>query len=196
MKLNLIPALTILFVALTVASYGESAYERDLNQLVEQRDKTLAAATAPITARFKASAEQLLRRATQAGDLDAANKINAALAELGVAGVTDTPKSPLQSLMDGSRWEWFNSPEPIGKARNWVEFYKDGEGNSGWGAPLRYTVTGPNTLKVSIGVADGTCFFVVDTAKKIARHDPGAGAGQPPRSMVFEKRVSSTNPNK
>ena len=61
------------------AVYGESDFERELKQLVEQRDKARAAAIAPIDAKFKVAAEQLLRRATQRGDLEAANKINAAI---------------------------------------------------------------------------------------------------------------------
>jgi len=103
MKPHILLVITILLCPLIAASYSQSAYERELNQLVEQRDKALAAASSPINARFRASAEQLLRRATQGGDLDAANKIKAALEtniEPAPAAIKD-----LRKQLGGTTWK-------------------------------------------------------------------------------------------
>jgi hypothetical protein len=103
MKPNIAPVIATLLCSLIEASYGQTAYEKELNQLIEQRDKAVAAAVAPINARFKASAEQLLQRATKGGDLDAANKIKASLE-------TDT-KKPDEAIKDlrkqlvGTTWK-------------------------------------------------------------------------------------------
>lgn len=78
------------------SSYSETPCERDLRQLIEQRDKALADAAAPINTRFKIAAEQLLRRATQAGDLDAANKIKAAMG-------SDTQATTLEAVTNARK---------------------------------------------------------------------------------------------
>jgi hypothetical protein len=83
---------------------AESPYERDLKQLIEQRDKAITAATAPIIDRFKANAEQLLRRATQAGDLDAANKIKASIGG-GTPVSTTGPIKDLRKQLSGTTWK-------------------------------------------------------------------------------------------
>jgi len=56
-----------------------SPYAKDVERLVKQRDSESAQAIAPIQKRFDLAAQQLLRKATQAGNLDAANKIKAAI---------------------------------------------------------------------------------------------------------------------
>lgn len=107
MKANITTIITVLLCALVSASYGQSAYERELNQLIEQRDKAIAAASAPITARFKTSAEQLLKRATQSGDLDAANKIKAVLGDSASASgtaPTDGSIKDLRRQLAGTTW--------------------------------------------------------------------------------------------
>jgi hypothetical protein len=104
MKTNLHVTLLTLLLAFAASSYGESPYERDLKQLIADRDKARAAAEAPIAARFKASAEQLLKKATQAGDLDAANKIKEAIGPdaSGTGAGRDFIKSTL--------WGWYVGP--------------------------------------------------------------------------------------
>jgi len=82
----------LLWCALSSFAFAESDFERELKQLIEQRDKARAAAIAPIDAKFKVAAEQLLRRATQLGDLDSANKIKAAIdASSGLKPATEAP---------------------------------------------------------------------------------------------------------
>ena len=56
-----------------------SPYAKDVERLVKQRDSESAQAIAPIQKRFDLATQQLLRKATQAGNLDAANKIKAAI---------------------------------------------------------------------------------------------------------------------
>ena len=56
-----------------------SPYAKDVERLVKQRDSEAAQAVVPIQRRFDLAAQQLLRKAIQAGNLDAANKIKAAI---------------------------------------------------------------------------------------------------------------------
>jgi hypothetical protein len=56
-----------------------SPYAKDIDRLVKQRDSETAQAISPIQKRFDLAAQQLLRKATQAGNLDAANKITDAI---------------------------------------------------------------------------------------------------------------------
>ena len=56
-----------------------SPYAKDVERLVKQRNSEAAQAIAPIQRRFDLAAQQLLRKAIQAGNLDAANKIKAAI---------------------------------------------------------------------------------------------------------------------
>ena len=58
---------------------AETPFEREFKQLREQRDKAVASAIDPIHRRYQASLEQLLRRATQGGDLETAIKLKAEL---------------------------------------------------------------------------------------------------------------------
>jgi hypothetical protein len=103
LTLNRILVLLVVCVS-TAASFGDAALERELKLLVEQREKALAAAAAPIDARFKVAADQLLRRATQAGDLDAANKIKAAIDGVLPRGAKDSVKD-LRKQLVGTNWK-------------------------------------------------------------------------------------------
>jgi hypothetical protein len=63
-----------------VADADQSApYEKDFNRLVKLRDSEKAQALLPIQKRFDLAAQQLLRKAMQTGNLDAANKIKASI---------------------------------------------------------------------------------------------------------------------
>ena len=100
------PHITIAIVLCSLASvaHGESTYERDLKQIIDQRDKAIAAAAAPIIARSKADAAQLLRRATQAGDLDAANKIKEFIGTT-TPVVQGGPVKDLRKQLAGTMWK-------------------------------------------------------------------------------------------
>jgi|GEM_PF-6524073 len=62
----------ILALAATSSILAQSPYERERVLLKEQRDKSTATALEPINRRYKAAVEQLVSRATQAKDLEAA----------------------------------------------------------------------------------------------------------------------------
>ena len=66
MKLTKIRTALVAFAALASPALAESSFERD---------KALATAAEPINRRYREQSEQLLLRATQANDLDAAVKI-------------------------------------------------------------------------------------------------------------------------
>lgn len=64
----------------TVAEADQSApYEKDFDRLVKLRDSEKTQALLPIQKRFDLAAQQLLRKAMQTGNLDAANKIKASI---------------------------------------------------------------------------------------------------------------------
>ena len=88
---------------------ADSAFERDVKQLSKQRDKEIEAAVEPINRRYQAALEQLLRRATQANDLDSAIKIKAALAAIpsSVQLLKAKPKSAedLKAFLAGTTWD-------------------------------------------------------------------------------------------
>lgn len=92
--ITILVSLNFAFGAVSAVA-ADSPFERDLKQLTEQREKALATAVDPINRRYQASLDQLLQRATQAKDLDAAVKIREALAEVGssaASGDTSKPK--------------------------------------------------------------------------------------------------------
>lgn len=125
MKLPRLLILASLVCALAPAAFGESPYERELKDLIEQRDVALKAATAPVNARFKAAAEQLLRRATQNNDLEAANKINAALGLLASATTATSPVGGLKDLrrqLAGTTWILLANVKPRGGLTNKITF--------------------------------------------------------------------------
>lgn len=81
-----------LVVCLVSASaYAETDAAREMKQLQDQRQKSLAATTESIDRRYRASLEELQRRATLANDLDAAVKIKSKIDSIGAASVATTP---------------------------------------------------------------------------------------------------------
>jgi hypothetical protein len=93
-------------ILLVTAVRAESPSERDLKQLKEQYDKTIAVTIEPHSKRYKASLEQLLKRATQANELDAAIKIREQLATLSepVATSSKLTKQQLQRKLSDTTW--------------------------------------------------------------------------------------------
>lgn len=72
----------IFFTAFPLTLLAQTDAARELARLQEQRGEALAAAAEPINRRYQQGLEQLLRRATQANDLETAMKIKAAIASL------------------------------------------------------------------------------------------------------------------
>lgn len=182
-------ALIVLLSWITGVASADSTYERELKRLSEQRDKEVAAAVAPIQKRFQAAAEQLLRRATQAGDLDAANRIKAQL----VASPHSAEPS-LKQIIENSRWDWFNSAEPAGAPAAAITFNSDGTGMFNWGDKARYEIIPPNGLKVIDVDRNATWVFVIDTGKKEAKWDSAAGPNSQQRSMKLVEKGAGTKP--
>ena len=81
----------------------------DIERLQMAPDEAVAKANAPIDKKFRESLEALMKRATQAGDLEAANAIKAKIEEL-------RPKAAMG--LEGSTW--------AAKGRNTVLRFKKG----------------------------------------------------------------------
>lgn len=138
---------------------AESTFEREMNLLKDQHAKAMAAATEPLLQRYKTSLEQLLKRATQANDLDAAIKIREQIAALAAdaAAPTDTGKQKntvegLQRLLLSGEWSWASKKSEIESAPVKITFTKDGKMLM-LGKPMgSYKVTGPTTVQLDHGV--------------------------------------------
>ncbi len=87
-------AILVSLLGLQFSTRAETPFERDFMQLREQRDRALATASEPINRRYKESLDQLLRRATQANDLDTALKIRTELGVITVAPPATPPPPP------------------------------------------------------------------------------------------------------
>ena len=108
MKYSIFTVLLLACIASTLRA--ESPFERELKQLREQRDKTVAAAVEPINRKYQVSLDQLLRRATQGNDLQAAMKIKQEM-ETSAASIaaltTEPPKNRaarINTELSGSIW--------------------------------------------------------------------------------------------
>lgn len=76
------PSLAVAIAAtasFSASLHAQSPYLREFTQIQEQRDKAITAAIEPVNRRYQASLEQLMRKATQANDLDTANRIKQSL---------------------------------------------------------------------------------------------------------------------
>jgi len=111
-------------------TFAGSDYDRQIAELTAQREKAISEATEPINRRYQTSLEQLLRKATQANDLDAAVKIKNAIAAADPPGsrfhgwwATESKSSRLQFTAGGNfqehwkgtiqegRWQPASGPE-------------------------------------------------------------------------------------
>jgi hypothetical protein len=95
-------------------------YDREVAQLTAQHDKAVIEATYPIAQRYKEALEQLLKKATQAGELDAAVKIRQLLASMegkAVQGHWETAKktSQLEFTAGGNFQENWNGQVTAGR---------------------------------------------------------------------------------
>lgn len=103
-------ALQLLAITLSAPSlFAESPLDKEFIQLQEQHEKALQAAVEPVNRRHQAALESLLRRATQAGDLQTANKISEQLKKLEVT-LSDAPTAEaLTAYLVGTKWTWFGN---------------------------------------------------------------------------------------
>src|SRR4051812_21608509 len=122
----------ILFIvlALTGLARAESPFVREMTQLQQQRDTALAAAEDPIRRNYRTGLEALLRRATQASDLQAVALLRVELEKAGgtPAVAASQPGQPvsgaaadiLTNRLVNTKWVWFGKETltllPDGKA--------------------------------------------------------------------------------
>jgi hypothetical protein len=91
---------------------AKTPQDKELVRLVELRDKAAAIATAPAEKRFDLAAQQLIRKATQTGNLDAATKLKDMIAE----AKTSAASAPVEVAKIG-----FNSPRASSKGKECPE---------------------------------------------------------------------------
>lgn len=109
---SVIISLTILWPA---CLHAESPFVRELTQLQQQRDRELAAAEDLVRRNYRQGIETLLRRATEANDLEAVSMLRTELQKLGGVDLsrqaTPTQASSgaeaLASRLIGTKWVWF-----------------------------------------------------------------------------------------
>jgi hypothetical protein len=122
---------TLGFVVLAVSPLlAETDIGREMNQLQDQHTKAVVAATEPLKRRYQTALEQLLRRATQANDLDTALRIREQLAALGAAAASPSAKphytrETLPQLLTTTEWTWSPKPELDRSNTTRVTFTKD-----------------------------------------------------------------------
>lgn len=128
---------------LASASAADSPYAKDLSQLIEQRDRAVEQALAPINAKFKAAAEQILRRATQAGDLESAQKIKDAI-ESGIAPAAESVRD-LRKHLAGTQWKAIDATSVRPGLAATLTFAEDGLLEPGG---LRYEISSNRTAVI------------------------------------------------
>jgi hypothetical protein len=104
---------------------AKTPQDKELVRLVDQRDKAAAIATGPAEKRFDLAAQQLIRKATQTGNLDAATKLKDRIAE----AKTSAASAPVEVAKIGSK-----SPSGSSKGKECpekdfeVSFHDEGDG--------------------------------------------------------------------
>jgi hypothetical protein len=100
MRISFLVTCAVLLLAIAGTSRAETPAARELQQLIEQRDKAIA----PIITRFNAAAEQLLKRAMQAGALETVEKVKAEMANAALPGTAKSARE-LQTQLAGTTWK-------------------------------------------------------------------------------------------
>jgi hypothetical protein len=104
---------------------AKTPQDKELVRLVDQRDKAAAIAAGPAEKRFDLAAQQLIRKATQTGNLDAATKLKDRIAE----AKTSAASAPVEVAKIGSK-----SPSGSSKGKECpekdfeVSFHDEGDG--------------------------------------------------------------------
>ena len=148
LPMNFIVTIAVLMALFTTAVRAESSYERELQQLTEQRDKAIAAAVDPINRRYQTSLEQLLKRATQGNDLVTAVKIKAQIEKIHSAAPPDS-EAQFRSALMRSKWSW--------RGIDILTFTDSGEANlSKANSTSKYKITGQRTVVLTSKVSGRT----------------------------------------
>jgi hypothetical protein len=182
-----LPSLLIL-ASTTCALAADSPYEREFKQLTDQRDSAAAAAVAPINRRYQAALEQLLKRATQNGDLDAAVKIRAALSSIPAAASATEQVASLPSLLMSGTWEWYSNSEFTGKSYR-VTFGDNKQCSVEPGVQFLTKWEAINPKQVRIHLKNGNYYvFDLDLAKKQGVNNPDEATQKEAKSMRLEAK--------
>ena len=139
-------AFALLLILASIA-LGESANERELNDIQLQRQKAISVAMEAIEQKYATSLKQLLRAAMDGQDVDATKKIIQALEDAGDSSATLAPADSLPG-----RW-LFRSEDWYGERR----FTADGSVNAGVDGFANWTVVG-NELRVDYLNGNGAIF--------------------------------------
>jgi hypothetical protein len=109
---------------------AENDITREMNRLQDEYAKSVAAATEPLSRRYQASLEQLLKRAQLSKDTESATKIQDQLTALQAAAVSPNAKphhtrESLHQLLISSEWTWSAKPEIDRSNTTHVTFTQD-----------------------------------------------------------------------
>lgn len=100
---------------------GEPGYDKQLADLLSERNKALSVATDPIFHRYRAALDELLQKATRANDLESALKIKAAM-----------DASPRISFGSGFQGRWANA-----RIKSRLQFNPDGVFQEFWNGEIQ-----------------------------------------------------------
>jgi hypothetical protein len=151
-----------LTVLLTARLHAESPFVREMTLLQQHRDRDLAAAEDPIRRSYRQGIEELLRRATEAHDLEAVSMLRTELQKLGggdlprQATPTQTPSGAeaLASRLVGTKWVWFGGET--------ITFLADGKAEWSTGKqiwPWKVTSIGLRVIE-GVNMAKGAKFTI------------------------------------
>ena len=152
---TLFPITLVMLLTILLPGMARAQIDHDLKELRDQHSKAVAAALDPINRHYKESLEQLLRRATQAGELDAAVKIKEEISQI-TAATAETMSIPnFAEKLTKQPWTWTSHPG----GRDRVDFTKDGVViHNGWSGAV-WTAKKPNLVVITMGAASATLKF-------------------------------------
>jgi hypothetical protein len=133
------------------AGAAESAFEKEAKQLRDQRDKAVAAAVDPINKRYQQALEQVIRRAAQAKDQPAVDKLKEELGNVGANLVSAAQSTKLQDRVRRTRWTMNLNQSKQPQKDSWMQLEPDGQVTLGWNAAPAtgaWSVTSENTITV------------------------------------------------
>ena len=122
MKTLPLALLTVAMLSVPCRAQAQTDSARELKRLQEERDKAVAVAMEPIKRRYLSSLEPLLRRATQANDLDTAIKIREEIQKSGAAGqgvAESGAAAAFAAKLIGTKWIYFG--------KETITFMEDGK---------------------------------------------------------------------
>lgn len=161
MKIAAVPAVSLItLLALASTFAAETQHAAELARLREQQVKAAQAALEPLTRRYRAALEDLMKRATGARDLETAVKIKEELDAMAVnapavrtssAPIAGSPEALAQAFeqrLVGTRWAFPVNDQPA--ANRWIRFEKDGVLSMGWWGDLKgaWKITGERQVEI------------------------------------------------